>query len=177
MKLISRLKDIIFESSRGNKVVDRFNYDDKEILLTANYHQWKERFGIKSFEEILDIYDNDDSLKLRIGVPNEMISFFFQKNFEKIVEKFNEIESKSSLKPQRILIIKNRKKQNVLEDNPEFFDFAEFIVQKNSQYWFEIITSAFSKDGFFLKLFDKTETSTPRLTVENKFYFNSTLIV
>lgn len=175
MKLLSHLKNVILESSRRPILVDSFIYDNKEIFLYAIYHQWEERFGIKSFEEILDIYDNSNDLKLRIGVPNEMIKVFFKKNFNVINEKFNEVEPQYKSEPSRILIVKNRKEEN--EDNPEYFDFAEFIIQKNSQYRFDIITSAFSKDGFFLKLFDKTKTNASRLTVESKFYFDYTLII
>lgn len=176
MKLISHLKNIILEVYGPRIPVDKFNYGDNEIFLSASYHQWEERFGIKSFEEILDMYETD-GLKYRFGVPNDMIKVLFKKNFGKIYDKFNQVESSSNIRSPRLNIIKDRKIQSDMEDNPEHFDFVEFIIQKNSQFRFEIVTSSFSKDGRYLKLFDKSKSPAPRLMVENKFYFDSTLII
>ena len=176
MKLLSNLKNIIFEISGPRKYVDKFIYDDKQILLLASYHQSEERFGIKSFEEILNIYYNDGS-EIRFGVPNNLIKKLFKQNFEKIYNEINKVETKSEdLKP-RLNIVKNRQEQNELENNPEDFDFIEFVIQKNSENKYEIITSAFSKDGKFLKLFGKSKNSTPKLVAETEFHFYLTITI
>lgn len=178
MELLLHLKSIILEKSKkeeDNILIDKFDYENQEILLFATKHQWYDRYGYHSFDEIKDIYEESNDSKLRIGVPNEMIFNFFKDNFKEIEKKFKSIESNYEFRGPRLVIIKNRKKEN--DENPEYFDFAEFIIQKKSETDFYIITSAFSKDGFFLKSVGRIKYNTPRLTFENKFYFNSILII
>jgi hypothetical protein len=178
MRLLDCVKNIIIESYGPRKFVDKFKYDNKKIIFFASYHQWEERFGSKTFEEILDIYEKLGD-KIRVGVPNFWIKNIFKKNFEKISKAFIDIEYDFRKTPQnwypRLLLIKNRQAQNELENNPETFDFIEFVVQKTPNDRFEIITSAFSDDGLFLKEFSKEQT--PRLTVESKFYIDKVLIL
>jgi hypothetical protein len=180
MRLLEYIKNIIIESSRRRKFIDKFESNDLEILLFAQEHQWRDRFGEKTFEEIKDIFETTRG-KIRIGVPNLWIKDIFKKNFENISKKFNDIEygflKKSSNYGPRLLLIKNRQEQNELEDNPEIFDFIEFVIQKNSDDEFEIVTSAFSNDGNFLRKFNKVEDRTQRLSVESKFYIDYVLIL
>jgi hypothetical protein len=180
MRLLDCVKNIIIESYGPRKFVDKFNYDDQDIMLFASYHQWEERLGSKTFEELLDIREKMGN-KIRVGVPNYLIKNIFKKNFEKISKMFNDIEhdfhEKSPNRNPRLLLIKDRQEQNELENNPEIFDFIEFVVQKNNNDKFEIITSAFSENGNFLKKFNKVEDRTPKLTVESKFYIDKILIL
>ena len=87
MKLTKLLTQIILEDSGSGIIpVTKFVYDGYLINLTASYHQWNERQGLKSLEEIVNIYEYNAVYKEkyydRVGVPNRMIKEIFTDNFE-----------------------------------------------------------------------------------------------
>ena len=59
MKLTNLLSSLILEEGAGVIPVTNFVYDGYLINLTASYHQWKERQGIKSLDEIVEIYEEN----------------------------------------------------------------------------------------------------------------------
>ena len=85
-----------------------------------------------------------------------MIENLFSKNLEKIYNSFKE-ESPSNNQ----IIFVHRRKNN--EDKKKF-NYMEVLLKKDGNF-FNIITSAFSDDGEFLKTKDE-EKKTDRVTVE-----------
>ena len=59
MKLTRLLSDLISEQVKpdGSLPIVSFVYDKFLINLSATYHQWNQRQGNKSLDEIVEIYD------------------------------------------------------------------------------------------------------------------------
>ena len=157
MKFLELIKNIILENNKQRILRFVTKIGDDTIRLFSSYHQWFERHGDENYETIKDIFFDKVafSKKYRVGVPDKMITEIFKRNLEKIVNSFKDDQSK------RIIFIKKR---NDNEDEVEF-DFIEFIIQdKGNSY--EIITSAFSKDGNYLGL--GFPIKTPMVMVEKE---------
>lgn len=160
MKLTNILSSLILEHTKGSIPVTKFIYEDELITLDALYHQWNDRQGVKSLEEIIDIYEynfnNNPKYYDRVGVPNKLIKEIFINNFElirKSLSKLNLISDNS------IVFIKEVGEQF---DLPQYMDYAEIIILTDDLKNYKVLTSTFSKNGNFLKTFGKSKNS-PRI--------------
>lgn len=154
MKLTNTLNQVIYENIRlEGKYVTSFVYDGFLIYLFATFHQWSERKGSNSLEEIVDMYEynfsNNPRYYNRIGVPNKLIGEIFTNNFKVI--KSEMMKSKSE---NMVFFVKN---MDEFLDLPDYMDHAEFILATDDFKNYTIITSAFSNRGNFLKSSNKQQ--------------------
>lgn len=159
MKLTKLLTQIILEDSGSGIIpVTKFVYDGYLINLTASYHQWNERQGIKSLEEIVDIYEYNAVYKEkyydRVGVPNRMIKEIFTDNFEVIKNRMSKL---SLVRPDNTVVFV--KEVGEALDLPQYMDYAEIILLTEDLKNYKIITSVFSPTGTYLKKFGKNQNS------------------
>jgi hypothetical protein len=94
----------------------------------------------------------------RLAVPDSMIKKLFSKNVEKI---YNSFKDESPHNNQIIFVHKRTD-----NEDEKKFNYMEVLLKKDGNF-FNIITSAFSDDGDFLKTKDE-EKKTNRVTVEQK---------
>lgn len=177
MKLLFTLKNIIlneaeYKNPRGTTILSVVS-NGKLIQLKSTYHQRKERSGGDTYKEIVDKYrdfqlSNNSKFKQppRLAVPDSMIKSFFSDNIDKIYNAFEKEQPKNSK-----IIFVHKRKDNEDEEN---FDYLEVLLHKDGNF-FNIITSAFSKNGKFLKTKD-IESQAERVTVEEK-YINNYIVV
>jgi hypothetical protein len=164
MKLTKLLTQIILEDSGSGIIpVTKFVYDGYLINLTASYHQWNERQGLKSLEEIVNIYEYNAVYKEkyydRVGVPNRMIKEIFTDNFEVIKNRMSKL---SLVRPDNTVVFV--KEVGEALDLPQYMDYAEIILLTEDLKNYKIITSVFSPTGTYLKKFGKNQNS-PRFTL------------
>jgi hypothetical protein len=164
MKLTKLLTQIILEDSGSGIIpVTKFVYDGYLINLTASYHQWNERQGLKSLEEIVNIYEYNAVYKEkyydRVGVPNRMIKEIFTDNFEVIKNRMSKL---SLVRPDNTVVFV--KEVGEVLDLPQYMDYAEIILLTEDLKNYKIITSVFSPTGTYLKKFGKNQNS-PRFTL------------
>ncbi len=127
-----------FPKKKGMEVYDRMLYN-----IVSTYHQWFDRHGDNTYDENYDIFfgKNISDDDYRVGVSDSILIPLIKKEIGKIIESFK-IHNPCN---KRIIFIKKR---NDNQDE-EYFDFLEFIVQKDGNE-LKIVTSAFSEDGNFL---------------------------
>jgi hypothetical protein len=167
MKLINVLKNtILFESGRkkeSGKLIFSELIDNKLIQLKSTYHQRVERFGNLSYDEIVELYKeyietrrSKFQAQPRLAVPDSMVRNTFRSELNKVYESFNKINPENN----KLIFIKKR------DDNEDDknFDYMEFLISKDGNF-FNIITSAFSENGNFLKTKDQNK-SAKRVTLE-----------
>ena len=81
MKLTNLLTKIILEEVGTTIPVTKFITDGYLITLNASKHQWRDRQGNKSLEEIVDIYEynfiKNPKYYERVGVPDRLIKNVF----------------------------------------------------------------------------------------------------
>jgi hypothetical protein len=172
MKLLDTVKQILLESGRRPILLFADVIEDKRVRLFASYHQWEDRYGKFSFDKIADFYleDKDRNLDkpeyvVRVGIPNDMITDFFDDNYEKIKEYFYEkygVPSNNKfIDGQKIIFVKR------YTDNPreEDFDYMEIGLAREIGETYFIFTSAFSKDGKMLKKFKGPDA--PKVFIES----------
>lgn len=168
MKLLSTLKDvIILETKKGQDGITIFSklVDNKLIELKSTYHQRRERFGVETYDKIVDKYQDYLAFRRskfqqppRLAVPDSMIKEFFSKNVDRIYNVFNEENPENGK-----LIFVHKRFDN---EDDKFFDYIEVLLKKEGNFFY-IITSAFSSDGKFLKTKD-TEKRSKKVTLEQK---------
>lgn len=177
MKLLFSLKNIIINETnqrrQGGTVLYSKVIDNKLIQLKSTFHQRKERFGSDNYDEIVDKYKeyletrkSKFQVEPRLAVPDSMIENMFSKNLEKI---YNSFKEESPTNNQIIFV--HRRKNN--EDEKKF-NYMEVLLKKDGNF-FNIITSAFSDDGEFLKTKDK-EKRADRVTVEQTLKNNYKIV-
>ncbi len=164
MKLTNLLTQIILEDSgNGTIPVTKFVYDGFLINLIATHHQWSDRKGIKSLDEIVDIYEYNAVYKEkfyeRVGVPNRLIKEIFTDNFETIKRRMSKL---SLVRPDNTVVFV--KEVGEILDLPHFMNYAEIILLTEDLKNYKIITSVFSETGTYLKKFGKNQNS-PRFTL------------
>jgi len=152
------LEERKFPKQKGIEVYDKMMYK-----IISTYHQWFERHGDDSLLKHIDILDKK-GYDYRIGATDSILVPTIKNNIRKIVESFKLNKPCSN----RIIFIKKIKNNN----NSEYFDFVEFILQKDGNE-LSIITSAYSKDGNFL--LNKVKTKKERL--EENFCKNDYIVV
>ena len=127
-----------FPKQKGTEVYDKMMYK-----IISTYHQWFDRHGDNSYEENVDLFyeKNNSDNDYRIGVSDSILIPLIKKDINKIVESFK-IHNPCN---KRIIFIKRR----VNNEDEEYFDFVEFVIQKDDNE-LKIVSSAFSEDGNFL---------------------------
>ena len=176
MKLLVTLKNIILNEEnnkpRGTTIFSTVS-NDKLIQLKSTYHQRNERHGNETYKDIVDkyndfLYTNKSKFRQppRFAVPDTMIKNFFSDNVDKIYGAFENEQPKNNK-----IIFVHKRKNNEDEEN---FDYIEVLLHKDGNF-FNIITSAFSKDGQFLKT-KREEDNAERVRVEQKSIDNYIVI-
>jgi len=176
MNLLSTLKNIVITETQKQKDSGTILFskviDNKLVQLKSTYHQRKERFGEENYDNLVDMYNEYLETRKskfeqppRIAVPDTMIKNLFENSLEKI---YNSFETEKPKNNQIIFV----KKRNNNEDD-KHFKYVEVLIGKDGNF-FNIITSAFSEDGQFLKTKNK-EKKSERFTLE--FHNKENIIV
>lgn len=118
-------------------------YNRMMYNIVSTYHQWFDRHGDNTYDENYDLFfkKNISDDDYRVGVPDSILIPIIKKEIGKIIESFKMHNPCN----KRIIFTKKRSDNQ----DEEYFDFIEFIVQKDSNE-LKIVTSAFSEDGNFL---------------------------
>jgi len=97
MKLTNLLTKIILEEVGTTIPVTKFVTDGYLITLNASKHQWKDRQGSKSLEDIVEIYEdnflNNPKFYDRVGVPNRLIKNVFINDFYIIKKRMSNLNN------------------------------------------------------------------------------------
>jgi hypothetical protein len=158
MKLTNLLSQIIIEGSEGTLPITQFVHDGYLIKLVATYHQWNERQGTKSLDEIVDIYEHNfvENPKFyeRVGVPNRLIKEIFTNEFDTIKRRMSKL---SLVRPDNTVIFMKEVGESL--DLPHYMEFVEIILLTEDLKNYKVITSVFSPTGTYLKKFGKNQNS------------------
>jgi hypothetical protein len=158
MKLTNILSSIILEQGGGSIPVTKFIHNDYLIELTASYHQWKDRQGIKSLDEILEIYEenfyHNPKFYERVGVPNKLIKSIFIENFDTIKRQMSKLKL---VRPNNTMVFIKEVGHQL--DLPFYMNFVEIILLTEDLKKYKIITSVFSENGSYLKKYEKNQNS------------------
>lgn len=169
MKLFDALKNIILEQL--NPGVLLFMTPEFDSFY-ASKHQTIDRLGNSSFRVIRDIIlnalDTPSSTHTRVAVPNTILSSIIEKKYKRVLESINNNTNYDRYK------FVYEDKNNMDED---IFSFIEFIIEKskkkNKEY--NIVSSTYSDDGNYLKVFKKDGPNQKKIYLEN--YFHSITIL
>ena len=166
----SIIKTILLEYKKQPIKRGVFKYNGKEYTLLSTDHQWFDRHGDNDYETNLDLFfeKNASDNKYRVGVPDEIITNIVKGNISKIISSFEKINPCSN----RVIFTKKR----IDNEDEGFFDVIEFLLQKNGNK-LNIITSAFSEDGFYLYFGPKTKTKLDKINITEDFCSDDLVIV
>lgn len=168
MKILEILKTLILENR--SKLHRLFTTPDG-IKFEATNHQTQDREGHLSYDEIkdiiLDAIDSGSRTHTRVGVPNRMLSRLIRVKYSRIVDEFS-----SNPQDERIKFVHKR------EDNEdeEVFDFIEFVLGRKGNDTFLVLSSAFSKNGDYLKLHGIDTVQTKKIILEKYFHIRTVLL-
>jgi hypothetical protein len=156
MKLTNLLTKIILEEVGTTIPVTKFVTDGYLITLNASKHQWKDRQGSKSLEDIVEIYEdnflNNPKFYDRVGVPNRLIKNVFINDFYIIKKRMSNLNNPKN----SVVFIKEVGDELNL---PQYMNFIEFLLFTEDLINYTIVTSVFSEYGDYLKTFGKTKNS------------------
>jgi len=132
------LEDKKFPKQKGTEVYDKMMYK-----IISTHHQWFDRHGDNSYNDNVELFyeKNDGDESYRIGVSDTLLVPIIRGNISKIIDSFK------LHNPCNKRIIFTKRRQN--NEDEEFFDFVEFVIQKDGNE-LKIVSSAFSEDGNFL---------------------------
>jgi hypothetical protein len=142
--LIERvIKQYLFETRKFPKQKGSEVYDKMMYKIISTYHQWFDRHGDNSYEKNVDLFyeKNDSDNDYRIGVSDSLLIPIIKKDISRIIDSF-----KTHNPCNKRIIFTKRRNNN---EDEEYFDVAEFIIQKDNNE-LKIVSSAFSEDGNFL---------------------------
>jgi hypothetical protein len=156
MKLTNLLTKIILEEVGTTIPVTKFVTDGYLITLNASKHQWKDRQGSKSLEDIVEIYEdnflNNPKFYDRVGVPNRLIKNVFINDFYIIKKRMSNLNNPKN----SVVFIKEVGDELNL---PQYMNFIEFLLFTEDLINYTIVTSVFSENGDYLKTFGETKNS------------------
>jgi len=156
MKLTNLLTKIILEEVGTTIPVTKFVTDGYLITLNASKHQWKDRQGSKSLEDIVEIYEdnflNNPKFYDRVGVPNRLIKNVFINDFYIIKKRMSNLNNPKN----SVVFIKEVGNELNL---PQYMNFIEFLLFTEDLINYTIVNSVFSENGDYLKTFGKTKNS------------------
>lgn len=166
MKLTNILYRLISEDTGPEgRFVTSFVNDGFLINLFATFHQWSERKGSESLNDVVRMYEHNFTYNSkyydRIGVPNKLINEIFTVNFRVIKREM----LKSKLEKSNNIVLFTKKVGESLRI-PEYMEFAEFILFTEDFKNYKIITSVFSNSGNYLKSVEKKRDIT-RIVLQN----------
>jgi hypothetical protein len=168
MKILNVLKTLILENrSRHHRLFT----SPEGIKFIASTHQTEDRQSNLSYDEIKDIIlnaiDSGVNVHTRVGVPNLMVSRIIRDKYKKILDEF-------SVNPgeEKIKFVYKRKDN----EDEEIFDFIEFILARNDDDSFSVVSSTFSKNGDYLKLHGKDVIQARKIILEKHFHIRTVLL-
>jgi hypothetical protein len=162
-RLIERVvREYLLEERKFPKQKGSQLYDNMLYKIISTYHQWFERHGDDSLLKHIEILETK-GYGYRIGATDSILVPIIKNNIGKIVESFKLNKPCSN----RIIFIKKINNPHI-----EYFDFVEFVLQKDENK-LSIITSAYSDNGNFL--LNKLKTKKERL--EENFCKNDFIVV
>jgi hypothetical protein len=168
MKTLNVLKNLILEN-RGK--YHRLFTSPDGVKFIATTHQTEDRKSNLSYDEIKDIIltaiDSGINIHTRVGVPNIMLSKLIRDKYRKILNEF-------SLNPKEKKI-KFVHKRNDNEDE-EVFDYIEFILARDDENTFLVVSSTFSENGNYLKLYGKDVVQARKVIIEKYFHLRTVLL-
>jgi hypothetical protein len=168
MKTLNILKNLILEN-RGK--YHRLFTSPEGVKFIATTHQTEDRKSNLSYDEIKDIIltaiNSNSNTHTRVGVPNLMISKLIRDKYRKILNEFslNSEEKK----------IKFVHKRNNNEDE-EVFDYIEFILSRDEDNTFLVVSSTFSDNGNYLKLYGRDAVQARKVIIEKYFHLRTVLL-
>jgi hypothetical protein len=143
-QLIERVvREYLLEEKKFPKQKGLQLYDNMLYKIISTYHQWFDRHGDNTYDTNVDLFyeKNNADNDYRIGVSDRILVHIIQEKIDKIIQSFK-IHN-----PCNKRIIFTKKRDN--NEDEEFFDFVEFVIQKDGNE-LKIVSSAFSEDGNFL---------------------------
>ena len=170
MKLLNVLKTIILENS--SKRHNLYTTSNGIEFISSNHHT-KDRHADLSYDEIKDIIlnaiDSGSNVHTRVAVPNLMLSRLIRKKYEKILNEFSK-----NPKEDKIKFVFKREDNN----DEEVFDFIEFILGRDNKEKnkFKVVSSTFSSDGNYLKLFGKGVVQARKVVLEKYFHLRTVIL-
>ncbi len=168
MKVLSVLKSIILENRGKHHKLFTAPEGPKFIATT---HQTLDRKSNLSYEEIKDIIlnaiDSGSNIHTRVGVPNTMLSRLIRDKYKKILYEFSKDPTEKKIK----FVFKR-------EDNEdeEVFDYIEFILARDEDNTFLIVSSTFSDNGTYLKLYGKDVVQARKVMLEKYFHLRTVIL-
>jgi hypothetical protein len=168
MKILNVLKKIILEDRSRHHRLFTAPEGPKFIATT---HQTSDRKSNLSYDEIKDIIlnaiDSGSNIHTRVGVPNLMLSRLIKDKYKKILYEFSKDPEEKKIK----FVFKR-------EDNEdeEVFDYIEFILARDSDDTFLIVSSTFSEDGSYLKLYGKDVVQARKVILEKYFHLRTVIL-
>lgn len=168
MKILNTLKKLILEN-RGK--YHRLFTAPNDVKFVATSHQTIDRKGNLSYDEIKDIIlnsiDSTVGTHTRVGVPNLLLSRLIRKKYEKILLEFdkNPEENKIKFVYERI-------------DNEDdvIFDYIEFILSRGNDNTYSVVSSTFSSDGNYLKLYGRDVVQARKVMLEKYFHLRTVIL-
>lgn len=168
MKVLSVLKSIILENRGKHHKLFTAPEGPKFIATT---HQTLDRKSNLTYEEIKDIIlnaiDSGSNIHTRVGVPNTMLSRLIRDKYKKILYEFSKDPTEKKIK----FVFKR-------EDNEdeEVFDYIEFILARDEDNTFLIVSSTFSDNGTYLKLYGKDVVQARKVMLEKYFHLRTVIL-
>jgi hypothetical protein len=168
MKLLNTLKNILLENrSKEHKL---FTTPDG-VKFIATTHQTFDREGNLSYKEIKDIIlnaiDSGSKIHTRVAVPNTILSRLIREKYINILYEFSQ-----NPKEEKIKFVYERTDN----EDEEVFDFIEFIVGRGRDGNFLIVSSTFSNNGDYLRLFGKDAIQARKIMLEKYFHIRTVLL-
>ncbi len=165
MKILNVLNSIISES---RSKFHRLFTTSEGIKFIASKHQTEDRKGYLDYDEIKDIIlkavDSQTKTHTRVGVPNRMLSKLIRNKHLKILDELNK-----NPKDEKIRFIYKRKDN----EDDEIFDFIEFVIARNEDGTFVIVSSTFSDNGDYLKKYGRDAIQARKIMLEKYFHIKT----
>jgi hypothetical protein len=143
-RLIERvIREYLLEERKFPKQKGTRIYDNMLYKIISTHHQWFDRHGDNTYDANVELFyeKNDADNDYRVGVSDRILVNIIQDKIDKIIDSFK------IHKPCNKRIIFTKIRTN--NEDEEFFDFVEFVIQKDGNE-LKIVSSAFSEDGNFL---------------------------
>ena len=173
MKLLQILKESILLSERLSKkyrIFPNINKDGINASVYQSEHQKSHRNG--DLEEDNSVLTKIADGEWKTGANSKTIRKQIYRNLEKITKEFSEYKE---LKNKRILFIDEFKNPNFPNEEPTYLEYVLEANKKNDKNWeFEIVSSAHSLDGKYLRSYKNDKVSN---LVENHLYVFEKIIL
>lgn len=150
MKLLNLLKETILITEKLKRKFRLFPNITKNNITARVFqttHQKEHRNGDQ--EETNKVLEKIADGKWKTGVNSLTIRKQIYRNLEKVIKEFSEFEN---LNDKVILFIDKFTNPNFTNEEPTYIEYVLTADKKDDKHWdFEILTSAHSIDGLYLK--------------------------